>query len=59
MRCSQDKSYCYSCWQDDIYPFLMTAETTSICSDKCQSGWTSNGNSNKICSQCDVSCVTC
>lgn len=58
-RCGKDKDYCYSCWQDDINSFLMTADTTSICSDKCHDGWTSNGNTNQICQQCDISCATC
>ena len=58
-RCSRDKDYCYSCWQEDTSPFLMTGETTSVCGDSCDSGWTTNGDKNKICETCDVSCVTC
>lgn len=52
-------NYCYSCWADDAYRFLMTTETFSTCKEQCDGGWTTDGNANKICQRCDSSCETC
>ena len=37
----------------------MTGETTSVCGTSCESGWTTNGDKNKMCERCDISCETC
>lgn len=60
-RCSVDKNYCFSCWQDqgDTISFLMTTETASTCKNKCDDGWTTDGNPGKVCQRCDSSCKTC
>ena len=59
LKCSSDRSYCYSCWQSDPMSFLMTTDTFSTCKEECDSGYTRNGNANNICRECDVSCSTC
>ena len=60
-RCSVEKDYCYSCWQDvgGEFNFLMTTEAASTCKGKCDDGWTTDGDVNKVCQTCSASCETC
>ena len=37
----------------------MTNEDSSQCKDKCDHGFTRNGNKDNICSRCDTSCERC
>lgn len=55
---SNDRNYCQSCWSDTGLPYLMTL-SSSTCKANCDGGFTSNGNSNKVCVRCDPSCNLC
>lgn len=37
----------------------MSTGSTSTCKQRCDDGYTTNGDTNKICTPCDVSCKTC
>lgn len=58
-RCATDKDYCYSCWKDLDETFLMATEVAATCKQSCDLGSTTNGNKDKICQSCDVTCNTC
>ena len=58
--CGSDKDFCFSCWENqEGFTFLMTQETESTCKGRCDDGWTTNGDANKVCDRCDSSCGTC
>jgi hypothetical protein len=58
-RCSTDKDYCFECWDDQPERFLMTTKGASTCKTKCDDGFTSNGDPDKVCTRCDAACATC
>ena len=37
----------------------MTTETSSLCSESCDTGWTTDGDPNKVCQRCEASCLDC
>jgi hypothetical protein len=66
---SSDTDYCTECW-DDIYigdaieyysyaKYLQALDSDQTCLAKCEDGFTSNGDPEKVCIGCDISCATC
>ena len=51
--CAPDKDYCYECWDDDPNNYLMAFELISTCKSSCDYGFTTNGDPDLICIQCD------
>ena len=37
----------------------MTTEVSSVCAEECASGWTTDGDPNKVCQRCEASCKDC
>ena len=65
-----DPKLCDSCWQSDPEspPFLMRYETTDAsgtttqtgeCREACDMGYTTDGDPQNVCVECDASCKTC
>ncbi len=56
---STDRTNCQSCYTFDSYPYLQEYSSSGKCKTQCDYGYTSNGNSFKVCEACDVSCLDC
>lgn len=60
-----DPDYCLSCWADDTKSFLQYTSSSSdplgtqTCQENCNTGFTTNGDTNKVCLSCDPMCATC
>lgn len=61
-----DKKYCTECWMQYPQRYLQTTTKwdgnkggLSNCQVQCDSGFTSDGNKDKICDNCNEVCKTC
>ena len=55
-----DPTVCTSCWLGGkAQYYTKLSDAGGVCESSCRTGYTSNGNPNKVCQFCDPSCASC